>query len=99
MPQREFWAERHPVRWDATYYSDPVEPGAACSVTLMVRDQAHEIMDTAYITLPAAVVDEAVPEVLRAAWEAYLYGEVGAMSSAIAPIVKAWRDEASRRSG
>lgn len=97
MPQREFWTHRIPTSFVVRYQTDPVDPAKPSSVLIDVLDQERVSMDRATALVPANVIFECTADILRAAWEAYLFGEIGGLQRAIAPVLRAWRQEASSR--
>lgn len=97
MPQREFWTAVIPTEFVVRYQIDPRRPEEPPSVSITVMDQASAVIERASCRLPYNVLHEAMAAVMGAAWEAYLFGELGGIQRAIAPVVKAWRIESASR--
>ena len=93
MPQREFWTQRIPTRMQWTYDVDPRDPESTPTLLANVSDQAHGSMDSMSVRVPFNVLHEAVGGLLVATWEAYLFGEVGDVSTTMQSTIKRWRRE------
>lgn len=97
MPQREFWTTQHAVGFNFTYRVDPKDPEADALCYFTVKDQEGAVMEQITARVPLNVLHECVADMMRAGWEAYLFGERGHLRSAVAAVLKAWRREAGTR--
>lgn len=99
MPQRQFWTERHPMSFQATYSLDPTHPQDPPGLLLSVSDQARVPMVQAFHRLPFNVIHEAFLGAVTAGWECYLFGVAEDLPKCSTPIVEAWRRESAARGG
>lgn len=97
MPQLSLLRDRQPYRFEVDYRTNPLKPHEDPKVSIMVKDQLGDPIDVVLVSIPEVVLFEAVADILRAAWEAYLFGEVGSVRRAVAGVRKAWMEEAKVR--
>lgn len=99
MPQLSInvGSDRNPVRFVAEYHVDPVEPDAEAELTIRSVNGQGDWIDFAYLRVPGEVVHEMVVDLLRASWEAWLFGEPGSIRKVCGVIKTAWREEAAAR--
>lgn len=93
MPQREFWTKRIAVEWCATYRCDPLKTDTAGSLLVVVKDQAGVGMELAAAPVFPWTTHEQMVDSLRSTWEGWLFGEPGAMTSALKATTAAYRDQ------
>jgi len=98
MPQREFWTERHPSELVVHYRSNLVEPDLDPVVCVHVRDQAGDLMENTALRVPVLFVHEAVEDVMRSAWEGFLFGDAQDACRAAVRSAGHWRGYARDRS-
>lgn len=97
MPQRQFWTKQIPTEFHVKYVIDPQFADKPASVSFLILDQAKKTMEIAGFMIPVNVIHECVSDCMSAAWECYLFGELGGIQRTLAPIVKAWRRESASR--
>lgn len=97
MPQRELWAQQHAVsvRWEYTW--SPLDPSADAVLHVHVLDQSGALMESASATVSSLVTFEGVAGILAASWEAWLFGERGALLRAVQHERQKWSREARIR--
>lgn len=71
MPQREFWARQHPCRIKFEVHESPTAVDLDPTMTLTIFDQEARPMVRAAASLPVGFAEFAVPDVVKAAFEAY----------------------------
>lgn len=97
MPQRQFWTAQHPTEVVWRYQVDPRAVDKPPSLSVTVKDQSGAVMDRASVLVPFNVIHEATSGLLHCSWEAYLFGEIGDVSTTFASVIGRWRQESAAR--
>lgn len=97
MPQREFWATRHPSAIKLDVLWEPTAPDRPLSFALVVLDQARETMAMGYTTVPPSIADEAVASLFSEGWLAYANVGPDAVPKAVSEASSRWRSYAAQR--
>lgn len=97
MPQMTIEKIHTPCGFTVDYAWNPLAPDRDARLTVSLLNVRGEPVDFATATIPSNVVHEAVVDLVRASWEAYLFGEMGDLRPAFRRVLLSWCDESVRR--
>lgn len=97
MPQQDMFAAsaRTIITW--TYSTDPLKPHDPSMFYVVVNSARNQSVEHGLCMPPTNVIHEEVAALLRATWDAYLFGEPGDVRKAVNHVHPTWSHEAVER--